>query len=261
LADQDHVFFEYRERHTSDAVCDMFRGYSGYVHADASAIYDSLFRGAAVDRGPPPTEVACWAHARRKFWEAATAHSQLGREGLLRIRALYELEAKWAELPPIQRREFRQAQSRPLLDSFFTWVEIQRASTQERGLEHTALHYVIRQEQALRRFLEDGRLRLDNNASERALRPIAIGRKNWLFFGSDSHAESAANVFSLVASCKLHGIEPERYFTEVIRLLPYWPKTRLLELAPKYWVATRSRLDGDALARELGPLEIPAARA
>jgi hypothetical protein len=130
-------------------------------------------------------------------------------------------------------------------------------STQERGLVSKALGYAIRQELALRRFLEDGRLRMDNNNSENALRVVATGRKSWLFFGSDDHAEAAANLYSLIASCKLHGIDPERYLAEAIRIMPYWPRERYLELAPAYWVLTRARLDARELEAELGPITVP----
>jgi hypothetical protein len=259
LADKDHVFFEYQPKHTSAAVCEMFRGYSGYVQADAHAIYDALFRGDAVGSGAdPPEEVGCWSHARRKFWEAATAKHALGREGLLRIRALFELEARFTDLPPAKRHTQRNAWLLPLMDDFFAWArgtyELERG---QRGFVASALGYAVRQEGALRRFLDDGRLKMDNNGAERALRRIAVGRKNWLFCGSDDHAEAAANLFSLIASCKLHGLDPEAYLADVIRVMPHWPRERYLELAPRYWAATRTRLDPVALAREIGPIDVP----
>ena len=121
----------------------------------------------------------------------------------------------------------------------------------------TATGYAIRHKAALLRFLEDGRLKITNNHSERALRTIAVGRKNWLFCGSDDHATSAANLFSLIASCKLHGLDPETYLAEVIHVMPYWPRERYLELAPRYWTTTRVRLDPIELAREIGPITVP----
>jgi hypothetical protein len=125
----------------------------------------------------------------------------------------------------------RQAKMRPLIDDFFAWAHTVFNSVKgERGLVSTAFGYVVRQELALRRFLDDGRLVMTNNASERALRSVAVGRKNWLFFGSDDHASAAANLFSLIASCRLHGLDPEQYLFEIIRVLPYWPQPRLLEL-------------------------------
>lgn len=258
LADRDHVFFEYKAKHNSAAVCDMFRGYSGYMQADAHAIYDALYRGDAVGSGvDPPIEVACWSHARRKFWEAATCKHELGREGLLRLRVLFEHEASWAKLPPAKILVMRQRVLAPLVDDFFAWCRVEHEQHRERGLVSAAFGYAIRQETALRRFLADGRLSMTNNDSERALRHIAIGRKNWLFFGSDDHATAAANLFSLIASCKLHGLDAETYLAEIIRVMPHWPRDRYLELAPKYWAATRARLDAAELAREIGELTIP----
>jgi transposase len=262
LADKDHVFFEYQPKHTSEAVCAMFRGFKGYIQADAHCIYDALFRGDArtSDTDKPPDEVACWSHARRKFWEAAIATKDpAAREALLRIRMLFKLEQDWADLAPRQRHERRQRVSRPMLDDFFAWAGgvFERAGA-VRGPVATAFGYAIRQRDALRRFLDDGRLRLENNDAERALRSsIAVGRKAWLFFGSGDHAQAAANLFSLIASCQLHDLDVESYFTDVIRVLPYWPRDRYLELAPKYWPRTRARLDPTELEPPLGRVTVP----
>jgi transposase len=259
LADKKHIFFEFQAKHTSAAVCEMFRGFSGYIQADAHAIYDALFRGDAVDEASDaPTEVACWSHVRRRFWEAAVSGFAVGREGLLRIRHLYQLDQDWADLPPATRLQKRRTVLAPLVDEFFEWIRAQDdPSTQVRSLVKKALGYADRQECALRRFLDDGRLRMDNNLSENALRTIATGRKAFLFFGSDDTAEAAANLYSLVASCKLHGLDPEHYLTEVIRVMPYWPRDRFLELAPAYWAQTRARLDPKELEAELGLVTVP----
>jgi hypothetical protein len=249
LADRDHVFFEYQRKHNSDAVCEMFRGFGGYILADAHCIYDALFRGDALlsPQDKPPDEVACWSHCRRHFWEAAMATKDpLAREGLLRIRALFQLEQRWAPLAPQQRQHRRQLAARPLVDEFFAWARDQFARLREvRGLLAAGFGYAVRQEAALRRFLDDGRLPMTNNASERALRSIAVGRKAWLFFGSDDHAQAAANLFSLIASCLLHGLDPENYLTDIFRVMPYWPRNRYLELAPDWmnrWPSNPKRL-------------------
>jgi len=259
LADKKHVFFEYQSKHTSAAVCEMFRGFSGYIQADAHAIYDALFRGEAVDdTSPAPVEVACSSHLRRRFWEAAVSGFPVGREGLLRIRKLYELDQAWVDLPPAARLEKRRTVLKPFVDEFFDWVRAQNDLTsQERGLVNKALGYALRQEHALRRFLDDGRLRMDNNHSENALRVVASGRKAWLFFGSDDHAEAAANLYSLIAGCKLHGIDPEHYLADVIRVMPYWPRERYLELAPAYWARTRECLNPAEIEAELGHITVP----
>ena len=259
LADKKHVFFEYQAKHTSAAVCEMFRGFSGYLQADAHAIYDALFRGEAVDDpNDAPIEVACWAHCRRRFWEAAVSGFAVGREGLLRIRKIYQLDQSWSDLAPAARLERRRSILKPFVDELFDWVRAQQGpECTERGMVKNALGYAVRQETGLRRFLEEGRLRMDNNPSENALRLVATGRKAWLFFGSDDHAEAAANLFSLIASCKLHGLDPERYLAEIIRILPYWPRHRFLDLAPAYWAETRARLDPTELAVELGHITVP----
>jgi transposase len=266
LADKDHVFFEYQPKHTSAAVCAMFRGFSGHVQADAHAVYDALFRGtppkgAPPDepRGPPPTEVGCWSHCRRNFWEAAVCKHALGLDGLRRVDAIFAADRPLGDLPPSKRKARRDVLVRPLVDAFFAWAKAEHARPRERGLVASALGYALRQEGPLRRFLDDGRLRLENNASERALRAIATGRKAWLFFGSDDHAQAAANLFSLVASCKLHGLDPEAYLAEVLRGMPSWPRERYLELTPKYWLRTRARLDPVEMARPLGHITVPPA--
>lgn len=266
LADRDHVFFEYQEKHTSAAVCAMFKGFKGYIQADAHAVYDALFAGRAPrgetrdpTEGPPPKEVGCWSHCRRGFWEAAVCKHEVGVQGLKRIDAIFAADRALADLPPSRRKERRETLVRPHVDAFFAWVDAERTVSRARGLVSSALGYAANQQSALRRFLEDGRLRLDNNGSERALRPIASARRAWLFFGSDDHAQAAANLFSLAASCKLHGIDPESYLTEVIRVLPHWPRDRYLELTPLRWGQTRARLDPPQLDAEYGPLTVPPA--
>jgi transposase len=261
LADQDHVFFEFQPKHTSAAVCEMFRGFSGYIQADAHAIYDAIFRGEAraSDDDKPPLEVGCWSHCRRKSWEAATvAKDPAAREALLRMRKLFDLEEEWAHLAPAQRHTRRQLVSRPLVDDFFAWVAGQYARVRDtRGLVATAFGYAVRQQGALSRFLDDGRLPMTNNHSERALRGIAAGRRVWLFFGSDDHASAAANLLSLIASCELHRLDPETYLAEIIHVLPFWPRDRYLELAPKYWAATRARIPAAQLDVEIGDITVP----
>ena len=259
LADREHVFFEYQAKHTSAAVCEMFRGYQGYLQADAHAIYDALFLGAASGDDPPPNEVGCWSHARRKFWEAAVCKHALGVEGLRRIDALFAADRALADLAPARRKQRRDVLVRPLIDAFVQWCDEQLKVARERSRVTLALGYVLRHEKALRRFLDDGRLVMTNNAAERGLRSIAIGRKNWLFCGSDDHANATANLFSLVASCRLHGLDTELYLREVIHVLPQWPRDRVLELCPRDWARTRSCLVASELEREVGPITVPPA--
>ena len=268
LADRDHVFFDYQAKHNSLAVWEMFKGFKGYIQADAHVIYDAVFLGIppegadetveeAKKRGPPPIEVACWSHARRHMWEAAVCRYAGGLDGLKRINAIFEVDRPLQDLPPAKRKLRRDQFLRPLVDDFFAWANDERSKLTGRSRINSALGYVLNQEGALRRFLEDGRLRLENNGAERALRTIAVGRKAWLFFGSDDHAHAAGNLFSLIASCKLHRLDPEAYLADVIRIFPYWPPTRRIELAPKYWANTRARLDPRELELPLGRVSVP----
>lgn len=266
IADRDHVFFEYTESETSASALEMFRGFSGYVQADANSVHDILFRD---HRAHPPedvepdfatrSEVGCWSHGRTKFWEAAVAAKEpLAREALFRIGRLFANERKWKEMDSAQRKAMRDRFSRPELLLFFEWVEAHWPEVdQRRGLLRTAFGYARNQKDALMRFLEDGRLEMTNNRSERENRRIATGRKAWLFVGSDDHASSTANWFTMIASAKLHGLDPEDYLRDLLRVLPQWPKDRYLELAPKYWRATKARLVPAELDREIGWLTIP----
>jgi transposase/outer membrane murein-binding lipoprotein Lpp len=267
IADRDHVFFEFTPRETSAAVGEMFRGFSGYVQADAKSVFDILFRESQDGQRPlgpelrPEVrwEVACWTHARRGLWEAAIAtKSPVAREGLYRIRRLYQLDESWRTKAPDEIKRLRNLHCRPLLDAFFPWAQAEYDKVKGvRGLLRSGLGYLLRQKDALMRFLEDGRLRMDNNHSEGEIKRIALGRKAWLFVGSDDHAASAGHLFSLIASARLHRLDPELYLRDLFRVLGHWPKDRYLELAPKYWAATRARLDPDQLFAEVGPLTVP----
>jgi hypothetical protein len=266
LADKDHVFLDFQPKHTSLTVWNMFKGFSGYVQADAHVIYDALFKGIPPDGaeekpgewGPPPIEVGCFSHARRKYWEAAVCKHPLGLAGVRRIDAIFDADRELAKLAPAQRKTRRDETVRPLVDTFFTWARSEYDRISERGLVATALGYSVRHEQALRRFLDDGRLRMENNSAERELRSsVTVGRKAWMFYGSDDHAGAAGNILSLVASCKLHDLDPELYLSEIIRIVPYWPRDRYLELAPKYWLATRARLSPKELELPLGHITVP----
>jgi len=183
----------------------------------------------------------------------------VAREALARISRIFEVDRTWQGKAPAEIKRLRDAQLRPHLEAFFAWAEVEFEKVREqRGSLRSALGYAVRQKDALLRVLEDGRLVLDNNRSERELRgSIAIGRKAWLFVGSDDHAESAGHLFSLIASCKLHGLDAETYLRDLFRVLAHWPRERYLELAPKYWARTRARLDPTELACEIGALTLP----
>lgn len=267
IADADHVFFEYTPVETSAVVSEMFRGFSGYVQADAKSVYDILYRPPKErDRfgdDPPDAsirhEVGCWSHSRTGLWEAAVAtQNVIAREGLARIMRMFQLERMWKDRPHEERKALRDRHLRPHVVSFFRFVEEEYERVKhQRGMLRSALGYCVRQRDALMRFLDDGRLQMTNNHSERQLRKVACGRKAWLFVGSDDHGHASGNLLTLIASARLHRLDPEVYLRDVLRVLPHWPRERNLELAPRYWRITRARLDRQELDRELGPLTVP----
>lgn len=263
VVDCDHVLFAYTEHHTQEAVRKLFGNFKGFLQSDASNVYDILERGPPRDEDADADDsiklVGCWAHCRRYFFEAAICKYPVGVQGLLRIRAIYAADDHFRKLPPAKRKLARDEHVRPLIDSFLEWAQQTRFEQNGRNLATKALGYANNQAQELRRVLADGRLPLDNTRAERSLRKIVVGRKNWMFYGSDSHAESAAAIFSLVASCRLHSIDPQQYLDEVMRVLPYWPKHRYLELAPKYWQATRGNLNPVELEADLCAFSVPPA--
>jgi transposase len=204
------------------------------------------------------TEVGCWYHARRRFWEAAVCKSNVGREGLVRLARIFQLDASWKGQPPSEIKRRREQFLRPHVESFFAWVDQQRPLFKDqRGYTRTALEYANNQRDVLMRFFDDGRLVLTNNGAERAIKSVALGRKAWPFCGSDDHAKSTAALYSLIASARLHKLDPEEYLRCLIRLVPLWPDDRMIELAPLFWARTRDRLDPAQLPAELGPVVIP----
>jgi transposase len=267
IADKDHILFKYLEKEDGPSIYEKFSGFTGYVQADAKAVFNLLFADEAELKrkacdvehdGCERTEVGCWYHCRRRFWEAATAKCPVAREGLVRIGRIFELDASWKDKPPSEIKRLRAVFLRPHVDLFFGWVEQQRPLfSSQRGYTRSALEYAHNQRDALTRFFDDGRLVLTNNGAERAIKAIALGRKAWLFCGSDDHAKSTAALYSLIASARLHGLDPEEYLRCLIRLVPLWPEDRMLELSPLFWERTRDRLDPEQLATELGHVHVP----
>jgi len=267
IADADHVFFEYTPHETGAVFQRMFEGFSGLIQADAKSVFDVLYRPR--HQRPPIDdvrsdlgtrhEVGCWSHARTKCWETAVATQDVvAREALARIMIMFRLERAWRNKLPDVKKTLRETHLRPQLDAFFEFVEpAYDAVKHQRGMLRSALGYCVRQKAALLRFLEDGRLEMTNNHSERQLRRIATGRAAWLFVGSDDHGQAAGNLMTLIASARLHKLDPEAYLRDVFRVLPHWPTPRFLELAPRYWPITRGRLDHVQLDYEVGPLSVP----
>lgn len=257
VVDCDAVLFAYAEQHTSAFVQSLFGTFRGCLQADASSVYNILEHGPPKDSEEGVRLLGCWAHCRRYFFEAAICRYPVGLQGLLRIRAIYAADHVVQRAPAAERKALRDTHVRPLVDDFFTWAHAARAITPGRNLATKALGYAANQEAELRRIFDEGDLPLDNTRAERALRKIVVGRKSWMFYGSDTHAEAAAAIFSVIASCRLHGLDPFQYLEEILRVLPYWPRDRYLELAPKYWRATRGRLRSDELATPLSAFEVP----
>lgn len=263
VVDAHAVLFQYVEKHTSDVVKELFGAFRGLLQADASAVYNILERGPPNDVDDTTTAGAtllgCWAHCRRYFFEAALCRYAVGVQGLMRIRAIYAADRACQRVPRGERTAYRIAHLGPLFDEFFTWARRAQETVSGGNLATKALGYALNQETELRRVLADGDIPLDNTRAERALRKIVVGRKNWMFYGSDTHAEAAAAIFSLVASCRLHRLDPFVYLEEVLRVLPYWPRDRYLELAPAHWSATRDRLDPQELDLQIGSFAVPSA--
>ncbi len=206
-------------------------GWRGYLVADAYAGYDRLFANPALK------EVGCWAHARRKFFEVAKTQKTpgLAHEAVARIGQFYHLDNAWKDLDPDARRRRRQEEIGPLLDAFRDWMAAHLPGLLPKSPLAQAMGYAANHWQALTRFLEDGRLPLDNNAAERALRPIAVGRKNWLFAGSVRGGVAAAIVLSFIESAKLHGLNPYEYLRDVLTRLPSAKAADLDDLLPDAW--------------------------
>ena len=257
VVDCDAVLFAYTEQHTGEAVKRLFGDFRGYLQADASNVYDILERGPPKDTDDGIRLVGCWAHCRRYFFEAAICRYPVGLQGLMRIRAIYAVDRDIRRAPAIARAALRDERMRPLIDDFFAWVQAAQSTAAGRNLATKALGYAANQRAELRRVLDDPELPLDNTRAERALRKIVVGRKSWLFYGSDAHAEAAAAIFSLIASCRLHRIDPFQYLEEILRVLPYWHRDRYLELAPKSWLATRDRLRPEELESPISAFEVP----
>jgi transposase len=237
IAQRDHVLFRYTKKHDGSVPADMLAGFRGYVIADASSVYHELYRNE-----PAIIEVACWAHARRRWYEALAVDRERALVGIGFIGLLYDAHVAATEpTTGITDTHKRRVAAEPILKRLYQWVEQERPRLVDESPIAKAMNYLVNQREPLCRFLEDGQLRLDNNLSELELRRQVVGRANWTFCGSDDGAEWNAIATSLIASCKLHDIEPWAYLRDVLTLLPTWPSNAVLELAPKFWNETRQQ--------------------
>ena len=193
--------------------------FNGVIHADGFAGYDKLYNGAR-------TEAACWAHVRRKFYDISQSHpSPIADEAIRRIGALYAIEAQIRGQPPDRRREIRMAQTQPLLDDMRRWLTGLLPTLSSKAALAGAIQYAFNRWDALNVFASDGRVEIDNNAVERSLRAVSLGRKNFMFVGSDAGGHRAAAMYSLIGTGKLNGLDPEAYLRTVLSQIASLPVT------------------------------------
>jgi len=197
------------------------------LQADAYAGFNHLYQDNHIQ------EACCWAHVRRKMYDLQQAHaSPLATEAVKRIGELYDIEREIRGCLPEKRKQVRQARARPLLDAMHTWLETSYGKLSRKSDVAQAIHYALHRWTALTRYCENGQIEIDNNAAERALRVVALGRKNFLFAGSDAGGERAAALYSLLGSAKLNGVEPEAYLRAVLTCIADYPVNRIQELLP-----------------------------
>jgi len=201
--------------------------FSGVLQADGYAGFERLYQAGRI------TEAACWAHVRRKFYDIAQAtDSPIANEALQRIGTLYGIEAEIRGRPPDERRTQRQSRATPLLEDLKTWLQATLGKLSSKTELALAIRYALTRWAALTRYADDGRIEIDNNAAERSIRDCALGRKNWLFAGSDAGGERAAAIYSLLGTAKLNGLDPERYLRTVLERIAEHPINRVAELLP-----------------------------
>jgi transposase len=220
------VWFAYSEDRRGEHPRQHLKNFTGALQADAYAGFHHLY-------GNHIYEAACWAHARRKFHDIHLAHaSPTTTEALARIGALYAIEDEIRGKPADLRLSVRQARARPLLDDLRKWMEKALRSLSSKSETAAAIRYAISRWRALTRYTEDGLLEIDNSAAERALRAVALGRKNFLFAGSDHGGERAAAMYTLIGSAKLNGLDPELYLRTVLAQIADHPISHIQDLLP-----------------------------
>jgi transposase len=214
--------------------------FNGYLQADAYAGYDALYRDPV--RGV--TEVACWAHARRRVFEARDADPMRAMVLLAYIRLLYDVEreARDRALDAAGRRALRQERSVPILTDIESYLRREQLHVLPKSPIGDAIGYALHNWAALVRYTEDGALEIDNNAAERSLRGVAVGRKNWLFFGSDTGGRTAAILSSVITTCQRLHVEPFAYLRDVFDRISAHPAQRLEELLPDQWQAAQTAI-------------------
>ena len=240
LGDDDHPYntFEYSPNRKGEHPQNYLQNYKGFIHADAYAGYNPIYKEGA-------TEVACWAHTRRKFFDAFKNGHESAKEALEQIAKLYLIEREGKLLSPSERKKLRQEKSKAILANFKTWLQTQKPPS--RSDYGRAVTYATNQWEALNAYTMDGKLNIDNNPAEQSLRFIAIGRKNWLFAGSDRGGHAAATICSLMATCKRHKVDPYAYIHDALtaqaKARDSGDATSMREFTPLRWKELRHGIE------------------
>ena len=254
-----YVFYAFSENRRRIWPADVLAGFTGHLQADAFPGYDALYTGGGI------VEVACWAHARRKFKEAELSDGKRAAPVLRRIAELYALEKSireeaeksgWSFTLPCEkgdqaeslRRERRVKEATPLLETLKRELDAMSITARPKSPVGQAATYTLNNWKALTVYAENGALSIDNNAAERELRPVAVGRKNYLFFGSEAGGHTAATLYTVLASAKRHGIRPWEYMRDLFRRLPTMKTSDLPSLLPDRWKATQDEAARDTAA-------------
>jgi transposase len=208
----------------------------GFLHADGYAGFERLYRPTTPGGDPPLVEVACWSHARRKFYDVhhATA-SPIALDALERIAALFAIESSIRGRPPEQRVAARKQHARPLLEQLKAFLDTSLSRVSGKSALAQAIRYTLSRWQALTRYVTDGRLEMSNNAAERAMRPPVLGRKNYLFCGSDAGGQRAACIYTILETAKMCDINPQAYLADVLDRIADHPIRQIDTLLPWHW--------------------------
>jgi len=235
VGDSEHPYtvYDYTPTRSRDGPEEFLKAFRGYLQADAYSGYDHFYE--EPERGID--EVACWAHARRKHYEAQSSDLMRSTVMLAYIRLLYDVEreARDRKLQGEARRALRQKKSKPILEDIHAYLERERPHVLPKSPEGEAIAYTLSNWKALIRYCEDGDLEIDNTGAERSLRSVAVGRKNWMFYGSDNGGRTAAVLSSLIATAKRLGLDPFAYLRDLFGRISSHPQNRLAELLPDQW--------------------------